>query len=268
VADELAMAERERKEIAPFTDAHPDFGADAAYEAQQLFVQSKLDAGQVMAGFKLGLTSRAKQQDMGVSEPLYGRVVSGMIAPYGAALDITALIHPRAEPEIAFLLARDLAGPTTVTGVLAATEAVFGAVDVLDSRYRDFRFRLPDVVADNASAGRCFLGPRACRPGGLEDLRLVGCVLRHDADVIHTAAGAAVMSHPAASVAWLANRLTDNGEHLPAGSLVFSGGLTAAVPIRPGHAVTAEFDGLGTVEIFARTNYPPGESAGERVRCT
>ena len=181
---------------------------------------------------------------------------------YAQPLDIAMLIHPRAEPEIAFLLARELAGPTTVTGVLAATEAVFGAVDVLDSRYRDFRFTLPDVVADNASAGRLFLGPRACRPGQIEDLRLIGCVLRCGGEVIHTAAGAAVMGHPAASVAWLANRLAEHGEHLPAGSLVFSGGLTAAVPIRPGHAVTAEFDGLGTVEVFApasewhRQTYP------------
>ena len=250
-ADELIVAERERKELVPFTDAHPDFGVDAAYEAQRLFVQSKLDAGQALAGAKLGLTSRAKQQDMGVSEPLYGQVTSGMIAPYGEALDIGMLIHPRLEPEIAFLLAKDLAGPTNVTGVLAATEAVFGAVDVLDSRFRDFRFKLPDVIADNASAGRFFLGPRACRPGELEDLRLLGCVLRGDGDVIHTAAGAAVMGHPAASVAWLANQLADRGEHLPAGSLVFSGGLTAAVSIRPGHAVTAEFEDLGTIEVFA-----------------
>ena len=255
-AGELIVAERERKEIAPFTDAHPDFDADAAYEAQRLFVQFKLDTGQTLAGAKLGLTSRAKQQDMGVSEPLYGRVTSGMIASYGEALDIEALIHPRLEPEIAFLLARDLAGPTTVTGVLAATEVVFGAVDVLDSRFRDFRFRLPDVVADNASAGRFFLGPRACRPGELEDLRLLGCVLRCDGDVTHTAAGAAVMGHPAASVAWLANRLAQRGEHLPAGSLVFSGGLTASVPIRPGHAVTAEFEALGTIEVFALANRP------------
>ena len=250
-ADELIVAERERKELVPFTDAHPDFGVAAAYEAQRLFVQSKLDAGQALTGAKLGLTSRAKQQDMGVSEPLYGQVTSGMIAPYGEALDIGMLIHPRLEPEIAFLLAKDLAGPTNVTGVLAATEAVFGAVDVLDSRFRDFRFKLPDVIADNASAGRFFLGPRACRPGELEDLRLLGCVLRGDGDVIHTAAGAAVMGHPAASVAWLANQLADRGEHLPAGSLVFSGGLTAAVSIRPGHAVTAEFEDLGTIEVFA-----------------
>jgi 2-oxo-3-hexenedioate decarboxylase len=250
-ADELVAAERERKEIAPFTGTHPDFDVKAAYEAQRLFVQSKLDAGQALAGAKLGLTSRAKQRDMGVADLLYGRVTSGMIAPYSEALDVAALIHPRVEPEIAFLLAKDLTGPTTVTGVLAATEAVFGAVDVLDSRYRDFRFTLPDVVADNASAGRFFLGPRARRPGEIEDLRLIGCILRCDGDVIHTAAGAAVMGHPAASVAWLVNRLAERGEYLPTGSLVFSGGLTAAVPILPGHAMTAEFDGLGTVEVFA-----------------
>jgi len=251
VADALVVAERERKALPPFTDDHPDFDVEAAYEAQRLFVLAKADAGDAIVGAKLGLTSRAKQQAMNVDAPLYGTVTASMLAPYGQPLDLTALIHPRVEPEIAFLLGRDLTGPATVTSVLAATEAVFAAVDVLDSRYQDFRFRLPDVVADNASAGLFLLGPQARRPGELEDLRLTGCVVRGDGDVVYTAAGAAVMGHPAASVAWLANRLAERGERLPAGSLVFSGGLTAPVPLRAGHSVSAEFDGLGTVEVHA-----------------
>ncbi len=139
-----------------------------------------------------------------------------------------------------------------MTSVLAATEAVFAAVDILDSRYHDFRFTLPDVVADNASGGRIVLGPQARRPGELVDLRLLGCVLRTGGEVTHTAAGAAVSGHPAAAVAWLANRLGSQGKCLRGGMLVLSGGLTAPVPLEPGAAIAAEFDGLGSVEVYCR----------------
>ena len=251
VAEELVVAEREHKAIDPFTDAHPDFDLEAAYEAQRLFVQTKVDAGDVLVGAKLGLTSRAKQQAMSVSDPLYGKITRSMLAPFGEPLDLTSLIQPRVEPEIAFLLGEGLAGGVTITEVLAAIKLVFAGIDVLDSRYRDYRFTLPDVVADNCSAGRFLLGPRALPLTDLPDLRLLGCVLRADGDVVHTAAGAAVMGHPAASVAWLVRRLAERDESLPAGSLVFSGGLTAPILLRAGHSVTVEFDGLGTVEAYA-----------------
>lgn len=251
IADELVVAERECKAINPFTDAHPDFDLESAYEAQRLFICAKVDAGDVVVGAKLGLTSRAKQEVMGVSNPLYGKVTRKMLAPFGEPLDLTSLIQPRVEPEIAFLLGDELFGGATVTDVLAVTKSVFAALDVLDSRYRDYRFTLPDVVADNCSAGRFLLGPRALPPTEVTDLRLVGCVLRADGDLVATAAGAAVMGHPAASVAWLVNQLAERDEALPAGSLVFSGGLTAPIALRAGHSITAEFDGLGTVEAYA-----------------
>ena len=136
-----------------------------------------------------------------------------------------------------------------MTSVLAATDVVFGAVDVLDSRYQGFKFTLTDVVADNASAGAFYLGPIA-RPVGELDLRLLGCVVRVDGDVVMTAAGAAVMGHPAASVAWLANQLAEQGESLKAGQLIFSGGVTAPVPVVAGGSVTFEFDGLGVIEVY------------------
>lgn len=252
MAARLIEAEQARMEISPFSDLDPDVDVETAYAAQWAFVQSKLDAGERLVGAKLGLTSRAKQEAMGVAEPLYGWVTSGMIAAYGEPVDRSSLIHPRAEPEIAFLLGRDVTAPATVTSVLAATDAVFAAVDILDSRYRDFRFTLPDVVADNASAGRIVLGPQARRPAELADLRLVGCVLRTGGEVAATAAGAATMGHPAAAVAWLANRLSSRGQHLSAGSVVLSGGLTAPVPLEPGTAITAEFDGLGSVEVYCQ----------------
>ncbi len=250
IADILITAERERKGIAQISDDHPDVDVATAYRAQQAFVQSKLDAGETFVGYKLGLTSRNKQQAMGLDAPLYGRVTSGMISTYGDPVRFDRFIHPRVESEIAFLLARDIDAPATVTSVLAATEVVFGAVDVLDSRYESFKFTLSDVVADNASAGAFYLGPIARRPDELVDLRLLGCVVRVDGEVVMTAAGAAVMGHPAASVAWLANQLVAEGEGLRAGQLIFSGGVTAPVPVVPGGSVTFEFDGLGAIEVY------------------
>jgi 2-oxo-3-hexenedioate decarboxylase len=251
IASDLIAAERTRTAIAPFSDTHPDLDVETAFQAQWLFVEHHLDHGEALMGAKLGLTSRAKQEAMGVHEPSYGWVTSAMVAPYGERLPLEELIHPRAEPEIAFLIGDQLEAPATVVSVLAATRAVFAAIDVLDSRYADFRFRLADVVADNASAGRVVVGPQARKPGELEDLRLVGCVLRRQGDVVATAAGAAAMGHPAAAVAWLVNTLAEQGKHLAAGSLVLSGGLMAPVTLLPGEAVSAEFDGLGSVEIFS-----------------
>jgi 2-oxo-3-hexenedioate decarboxylase len=216
-----------------------------------LFIEALLEAGERIVGAKVGLTSRAKQEAMGVDEPLSGWLTDAMVLEPGAPVPLDALIQPRVEPEIAFLLARSLEGPATVTTVLAATEAVFAAVDILDSRYEDYRFTLPDVVADNCSSGRLVLGPQARRPAELEDLRLVGCLLRRRGEIVATAAGAAVMGHPAAAVAWLANRLAARGETLPAGSLVLSGGLATPVPIAAGTSVTAELDGLGAIEVWA-----------------
>nr|WP_296064513.1 fumarylacetoacetate hydrolase family protein [uncultured Actinoplanes sp.] len=252
IARTLAAAERERRDISPFTDASPDLDENTAYDAQWAGVTARLDAGETLAGAKLGLTSRVKQQVMKVDSPLYGWVTSGMLLPFGEPVELARFIHPRVEPEIAFRLARDVATPATVTGVLAATDAVFAAVDVLDSRYADFRFRLPDVIADNASAGAFLIGPVAVPPAELEDLRLLGCVLRVNGEVVATAAGAATMGHPAASVAWLANRLAGRGQGLRAGMLVFSGGLTEPVPLTPGTSVTAEIESLGTIEVSCR----------------
>ena len=251
IAGVLASARRDRKALSPFTDEHPDLDVALAYRAQWAGVEAMLADGETLAGAKLGLTSRVKQQVMKVDSPLYGWVTSGMLLPYGEPVDLDRFIQPRVEPEIAFLLARDVATPATVTGVLAATEAVFAAVDLLDSRYDGYRFRLPDVIADNASAGGFLLGPRAVPPSELDDLRLLGCVLRVGGDVVATAAGAATMGHPAAAVAWLANRLAERGQVLRAGMLVFSGGLTEPVPVQAGMSVTAEIEGLGTIEVYA-----------------
>src|SRR6476661_1729618 len=162
-ADEIARiligGERDRTEVAQFSDTHPGIDVATAYQAQRAFVQSKIDAGERLVGYKLGLTSRNKQRAMGVDSPLYGRVTSSMLSTYGEPVRFDRFIHPRVESEIAFLIGREIAAPATVTSVLAATDLVYGAVDVLDSRYQGFKFTLSDVVADNASAGAFYLGP-------------------------------------------------------------------------------------------------------------
>lgn len=249
IAKTLADAEGNRTALTPFSD-QAALDMAVAYDAQWLNVQRKLDAGDTLVGAKLGLTSRVKQKTMNVDDPLYGWVTSSMILEHDEPVDLSRFIHPRVEPEIAFLLGEDITAPANVASVLSATEAVFGAIDVLDSRYADFKFTLPDVAADNASAGGFYLGGRAVHPSELPiDLALVGAVLRADGQVMATGAGAATMGHPAAAVAWLANRLHERGQHLKAGMIVFSGGLTAPVPVTAGGSYSAEFDGLGTIEI-------------------
>jgi 2-oxo-3-hexenedioate decarboxylase len=240
----LRKAELSRTTIPKLTDAQPDLTVAAAYEIQRRLVGLRLDAGERLVGAKLGLTSAAKQYEMSVSEPIYGLLTDGM----RGEPDLARLIHPRAEPEIALILGRELRGPATVEEVLAATRAVAPAIEIIDSRYEGFRFRLADVVADNASAARFVLGEE--RPlADLPPLPLIGCVLTVGGAVHATAAGAAVMDDPALAAAWLVERLAERGEGLSPGSIVLTGGLTAAVTLERGVAVRAEFDRLGTVEV-------------------
>lgn len=247
IADALIRAQIDRVPIRPFTRKMPFLRLDTAYDAQRLLVEHRLQAGEKVIGTKLGLTSRVKRQALGIDEPVYGRLTSGMLIPPGQALQLDGLIHPRAEPEIAFLIGKRIVAPTTVVGVLTATEAVFPAIEIVDSRYYE-PFRLPDSVADNAGAARVVLGTRGRAPDELVDLDVLGCVFRYRG-AIDTAAGGAVMGHPAAALVWLAEALAARGECIEAGAIVLSGGLTASVPLNPRSVATAEFDGLGSIGV-------------------
>ena len=252
IAEALDAAVRERRALdAPFTDADPAFDVPAAYEVQREVVQKRIDRGARLVGAKLGLTSKAKQRQMNVDAPLYGRLTSDMALDPSGPVDLGAFIHVRAEPEVGFLIGREIAAPATVATVLAATDFVFAAIELIDSRYDAFRFRLPDVVADNASSAGFVLGSVAVAPQDAGDLRLAGVVLRKDGVVVATAAGAAALGHPAQSVAWLVNELAARGETLTPGSIVLSGALTDAIPLTAGSVVTAEIEGLGSAEVRA-----------------
>lgn len=249
LADRLIRAARDRVATTPLTDDYPELDVPTAYTIQDAVVQARRDAGAVMVGAKLGLTSAAKQKQMNVSEPLYGWLSDDMTIDTGEELVCDRFIQPRCEPEIAFLLGDDLEGPdVSAARVIAATDLVFPAVDVLDSRFAGYSFTLPDVVADNSSCAGYVLGGQGIDPAGF-DMRLTGCVFEKNGELVATASGAAVLGHPAASVAWLVRKLAERGQGLESGHIVLSGSMTEAVPVAPGDVITARFDRLGSVEI-------------------
>jgi 2-oxo-3-hexenedioate decarboxylase len=249
LAESLDQAALNRAPITKITDRHPDMDWHDAYAVQAALVSRKLDRGERLSGYKAGLTSFAKMRQMGVDEPVIGVLTDGGAIADGGIVDTAALIHPRVEAEIAFVLKASLSGPDCgIEDVLAATDFVLPAVEVIDSRYRDFKFDLKSVVADNTSAARFVTGGRASRIGGL-DLPNLGMVLEKNGEIVATAAGSAVLGHPALSVALLVNMLAQRGETMPAGTFVMTGGATEAVSVAAGDVVTMRCQHLGSVSL-------------------
>lgn len=248
----LIVAEAGRFAVPPLTDGDEGLTVDRGYEIQAAIVEHKIAHGDIVVGAKLGLTSKAKQHAMNVDEPCYGMLLGSHVLGGDEPVQLDELIHPRAEPEIVFHLRDSLAGPgVTSHDVLAATAALSCGVEIIDSRYEDFRFTLADVVADNTSAARFILGPQQVDPRDIPDLSLVGCLLEVDGSLVSTASGAAVLGHPANAVALLANWLGARGHKLEAGWSILSGGLTNAVPLHAGTHLTARFGRLGCVSTRA-----------------
>ncbi len=248
IAAALLAAERDASPIAPFTRRNPFLGTDTAYQAQALTVEHRCRAGERVVGLKLGMTSKVKRDALGIQEPVFGRLTSGMVLPPGQPLSLDGLIHPRAEPELALLIGRPIPAGSPVATVLDAVEAVFPAIEVVDSRYSQ-PFRLADSVADNAGAARIVLGAPGRRLAELPQLPVLGCVFEFPGG-FETATGGAAMGDPAAAVAWLVSALAARDEQLAPGSVVLTGGLTTSTPLTSGGRVLAEFDGLGSVEVL------------------
>jgi len=248
-AAELLACEQQRRDRDPVTQEWAGLDQATAYAVQDEVLRRKLAAGEQLIGVKLGLTSRAKQQRMNVHAPLTGWLTDAMVLPAGVPIPQDQLIHPRAEPEIVFVLGRDLAGPgVTAASAMAAVEMVYAGVEIIDSRYRDFKFTLPDVIADNASSARFILGPVGCRPEDL-DLTLEACLLEVNGAIVDSATGAAVQGHPGEALALAANDLATRGLSLKAGWIVLTGGMTDAVFITPGTNVAAHFTSLGVISV-------------------
>jgi 2-keto-4-pentenoate hydratase len=186
------------------------------------------------------------QKAMGVDRPNYGWLTDAMLV-HDRVVAMDRVIHPKVEPEIAFLLAADLDGSADAANVIAATAALVPCLEVVDSRFVDFRFALEDNIADDSSAALVVLGDAAVAPDGI-DLRTCGVVLTVNGEVAHTAAGAAALDHPAAAVAWMARAVAE-GRGLRAGDIVISGGLTAPVDLAPGMAVRVDIDHIGSASF-------------------
>ncbi|WP_067678989.1 2-keto-4-pentenoate hydratase [Nocardia miyunensis] len=247
----LLEAERQRRDRGPLTDEWPELDLDTAYRVQRRLIEKKVEAGEKIIGVKLGLTSRAKQARMGITSPLTAVLTDGYVLEADVPIPLDALIHPRVEPEIVFVMGKRLEGPgITAATALDAVESVHAGLEIIDSRYIDFKFTLPDVVADNASSARFVVGGKALSPKDL-DLALEACVLTVNGSVVDSATGAAVQGHPAEALALAANALAARGEAIEAGQLVLTGGLTDAVFVHAGDQIGAEFTNLGSVFVTA-----------------
>src|SRR6266508_60445 len=248
-AGRLYEAEGTRSAIPPLVETYPGLSADDAYRIQRALVDRKLREGAHVVGHKIGLTSVAMQQLLGVDQPDFGHILDTMMVADGDAVPRDTLIFPRVEAEIAFCLREDLRGPgVTAPRVLAATNFVFPALEIVDSRIADWKITLADTIADNASSCRMVAGGRFIPVEDL-DLRLVGMVLEKNGEIVNSAAGAAVLGNPTNAVAWLANKLAEFDITLRAGELILPGALSAAVTVQAGDAVRATFDRLGPVSV-------------------
>jgi 2-keto-4-pentenoate hydratase len=245
----LYEARRSRVPIAPFTDAEPALGLAEGYAVQAELVRLLLADGDRVVGYKAGLTSKPMQALLGVDQPDYGPVLASTLYRDGDEIPLSRFIQPKIEAEIVFVLGDALRGPdATAEDARRAVSGMAAAMEIVDSRFADWRIRLGDTVADLASNGAAVISEQLVPLAGL-DPRLVGMVLTRDGELVDTGAGAAALGDPLAVVAWLANTLAADGVGLEPGHVVMTGALHAAVPMRAGETYRAEFDRLGALAV-------------------
>jgi 2-keto-4-pentenoate hydratase len=246
-AKALLAAYDDRSGVEPLIETHPAMTISDAYEIQLRQVRSWTGAGRRVCGHKVGLTSAAMRRQLGVDEPDYGHLMDDMFHLESLPIPIGGFLSPKVEPEIAFVLKAPLAGPRlTVADAISAVDYVLPALEIVDSRVRDWKISLRDTVADNASSAGVVLGSTPTPLSGL-DLRAVVCELEQGGKVVDTGTGAATLGSPLNALVWLANTLGAFGVTLEAGSVIMPGSLTSAVPVLAGDTVTATFTGLGSV---------------------
>jgi 2-keto-4-pentenoate hydratase len=248
-AEMLVEAERERRPIRPLVEPFPSMDVVDAYEVQLLNIRDRLAAGATVNGHKVGLSSEAMQKMMGVDEPDYGHLLSDMEVLHDQPVETGRYCYPRVEVEVAFILGETLPGEgCTEDDVVAATEAVAPAIELIDSRIVDWRIGLVDTIADNASSAGYVLGPERVKPNELDLLMIEARLLRNGAQVA-SGRSDAVLGNPVTAVAWLARKVASFGVRLEAGHVILPGSVHRAVDVAAGDEFTAEFDGLGHVNL-------------------
>jgi len=254
-ADQLEQAERTRVACGQFSAAHPGMTLDDAYAIQAAWMALKLAAGRSVKGHKIGLTSKAMQRAVGISEPDFGVLLDDMFYRDGGSIPTERFLQLRVEAELAFVLARPLSGPDcTLFDVLDATAYVVPALEILDARIqrvdpRTGRGRtVLDTISDNAANAALVLGGRPFKPAALDlDMRRVGAIVSKNGDVEETGLAAGVLNHPGHGVAWLANRLHHHGVSLAAGEIVLAGSFIRPIDVAAGDTVVADYGDFGSV---------------------
>lgn len=248
IADMLYYAEKTRTPMDLITSQYPDINAEDSYKIQLSYVDKRIKNDEAtIIGKKIGLTSEAMRIMVNVDEPDYGHLFDDMYYEMDVMIDTTSMIQPKIEPEIAFILKKELKGPgVKVSDVIEATAGVMPSFEIIDSRLNG-KIKFEDTVADNGSSAKLVLGTQMVNIKQI-DLRTTGLVFEKNGKIIDTAAGASVMGNPAVAVAWLANKLYSYGISLKPGEIILSGSLTKAYDIKPGDIYTATFGGLGIVK--------------------
>lgn len=247
--DELYQSLLDRQPVLPLTDREADITIEDAYQIQLRMIQRRLDAGEHVVGKKIGVTSKVVMDMLKVNQPDFGHLLSGMVYNEGQPISAGSMIAPKAEAEVAFILARDLDGPgVTAADVLRATDCVMPCFEIVDSRIKDWKIKIQDTVADNASCGVLTLGGLRRSPRDI-DLALAGMVLEKNGEIISTSCGASVQGSPVNAVAWLANTLGRLGIGLKAGDIILSGSQSPLVPVVAGDSLYCSVGGLGGTSV-------------------
>lgn len=251
LAEFLHQAELDKREVTRITAENPELTVEDAYKIQDEIIKIKLEAGHSIFGPKMGLTSEAKMTQMNVKEPIFGYVFDYMKVQNGGSISISQLIHPKVEAELAFVLKKDLKGENlSVEDVLDATEYIFPALEIIDSRYENFKFTLPDVIADNTSSSRVVLGDSLRKPHDFQS-DLVGATIYINGEAKAFGTSCAILGHPALSISTLAAMLSRKGKSLKAGAIILAGALTEAIRFNKGDFISVKFDGMNDVTFHA-----------------
>lgn len=241
ILDSAALNARATPQL---THNDPDLSVADAYHVQKLSVDRRLGRGERRIGVKMGLTSRAKMLQVGVEEVAWGRLTDAMLIEEGSAMSRARFVHPRVEPEVAFLMKATLSGKVTAAQALAAVEAIAPAMEIIDSRYENFKFALCDVIADNTSSSGLVIGSWN---DPAMDFSNLGVILEIDGQVTQVGSTAAILGHPLRSLVAAARLVAEAGEQISAGDIVMAGGITAAPNLAPGQTVRTTVQGLGAV---------------------
>lgn len=250
LGDELFRAQRDARMIAPLTDTYTSMTIADGYKIQQQLIARRLDAGEHIIGKKVGVTSQAVMAMLKVDQPDFGQLTDRMVVNQGDSIDISTMIQPKVEGEIAFVLKHDLSGPgVTVPDVLRATEGIMACLEIVDSRIQDWKIKIQDTVADNASCGLFAISDRMVSPSDL-DFYTMGMVLEKNGRIVGMGTGAATMGSPVVAIAWLANTLGELGISLKAGEIILSGALSGMVPVGSGDVVQMSLANVGRCSVL------------------